>query len=80
MHRSQKRARADQFSLKGRSEKKVMKIENKEQAILGLLVNFEHDRSMHARTGAKNERAHCHSAKNAQHNKLGLSCAKLRFS
>ena len=65
-HRSQKRARADQFALKERSEKKVIKIENKEQTILGLLANFEHDWSMHARTGAKNVRAHNHSAKNAQ--------------
>ena len=42
------------------SETKVMKIENKEQTILGLLANFEHDRSEHARTGAKNVRAHNH--------------------
>ena len=34
-----------------------MKIENKEQAILGLRANFEHDRSVHAHTGAKNVRA-----------------------
>ena len=35
-----------------------MKIENKEQTILGLLENFEQDPSKHARTGAKNVRAH----------------------
>ena len=56
-HRSQKRARADQFALKERSEKKVMKIENKEHTILGLLANFEHDWSVHARTGVENVRA-----------------------
>ena len=39
-----------------------MKIENKEQAILGLHANFEHDQS----TGAKNVRAHNHLTKNAQ--------------
>jgi len=44
-----------------------MKIENGKQLILGLHANFEHDRCMHARTGAKNVRAHNHSAKNAQH-------------
>ena len=65
-HRSQKRARADQFALKERSEKKVMKIENKEQTILGLLANFEHDRSVHARTGTKNVRTHDHLTINAQ--------------
>ena len=31
-----------------------MKIENKEQTILGLHANFEHDPSMYVRTGAKN--------------------------
>ena len=35
-----------------------MKIENKEQTILGLLANFGHDRSAHGRTGAKNVRTH----------------------
>ena len=43
-----------------------MKIENKEQTILGLLANFEHDRSVHARIGAKNVRAHNHLTKNTQ--------------
>ena len=43
-----------------------MKIENKEHAILGLHANFEHDRSLHARSGAKNVRAHNHLTKNAQ--------------
>ena len=43
-----------------------MKIENKEQTILGLLANFEHDWSVDARTGAKNMRAHNHLTKNAQ--------------
>ena len=42
-----------------------MKIENKEQAILGLHANFEHDRSLHARSGAKNVRVHNHLTKNA---------------
>ena len=51
---SQKRARADQFAQKERSETKIMKIENKEQTILGLHANFEHDPSMYVRTGAKN--------------------------
>ena len=34
-----------------------MEIENKEQTILGLHANFELDRTMHERTGAKNVRA-----------------------
>ena len=42
-----------------------MKIDNKEQTILGLLANFEHDRSMYARTGAKKVRVHNHLTKNA---------------
>ena len=46
-----------------------MKIENKDQTILGLHANFDHDPSMYVPTGA-----------NKMYNKLGLSCAKLKLS
>ena len=42
-----------------------MKIENKRQTLLGLHANFEHDRSVQARTGAQNVRVHNHLTKNA---------------
>jgi len=51
-----------------------MKIENKEQAILGL-----HDRSVHARKGGKNVRAHNHLTKNAQQAWAELCQAKVRL-
>ena len=38
-----------------------MKIENKEQTILGLYANFDHDPSMHVHTGAKNVASATHS-------------------
>ena len=43
--------------MKGRSETKVMKIENGEQPSLGLDAKFELDQSVHVRTGAENVRA-----------------------
>ena len=36
------------------SETKVMKIESKEQSILGLHANFEPNQGVHVRTEAKN--------------------------
>ena len=53
-----------------------MKIENKEQTILGLHANFEHDPSMYVLTGAKKRRARDHVTEKI-YNKLGLSFAKL---
>ena len=53
-----------------------MKIENKEQTILGLHANFELDWTMHVRTGAKN----VVRVTILQKNKTGLSFAKLSLS
>ena len=55
-----------------------MKIENKEQTILELHANFEHNPSMYVLTGAKTSRAQPCNKK--IYNKLGLSFAKLKLS
>ena len=56
-----------------------MKKENGTQPILGLHANFEHDQSVHVRTGAKNMRAHNHLTKNAQQARAELCQAQIKL-